>query len=337
MLYEILRSILFKLDPETAHTIGLVSMQQMARLGPLNPLRQTLPAKPVSVMGLQFPNPVGLAAGMDKDGVCIAGLAAIGFGSIEVGTVTPKPQAGNPRPRLFRLVKQEALINRMGFNNQGVDALIERLKYRRFTGVLGVNIGKNLGTPVENALDDYRIGLRKVYPYADYVAINVSSPNTPGLRSLQTGDHFEHLLRGLSTEREALADQQGRRVPLAIKIAPDLETDEIAKIADLLMEHGMDAVIATNTTLSRAGVEQSPNGSEAGGLSGRPLAEKSTAVVARLSETLQGALPIIACGGIFSAADARAKLDAGASLVQVYTGFIYRGPVLVKEIVEACG
>ncbi|MBS1213141.1 MAG: dihydroorotate dehydrogenase 2, partial [Proteobacteria bacterium] len=223
MLYEILRSVLFRLDPETAHTIGLVSMQQMAHLGPLNPLRQSLPAKPVSVMGLSFPNPVGIAAGMDKDGECIDGLGAIGFGFIEVGTVTPKPQPGNPRPRLFRLVQQEALINRMGFNNKGVDALIERLQRRRFGGVLGVNIGKNLSTAVENALDDYRVGLRKVYPYADYVAVNISSPNTPGLRSLQTGDHFRHLLQGLRAEREALVQEHGHRVPLAIKIAPDLE------------------------------------------------------------------------------------------------------------------
>ncbi len=336
MLYEALRTLLFRLDPETAHTIGLFSMEQMARLGPLNPLRQRLAAKPVTVMGLDFPNPVGLAAGMDKDGVCINGLAAIGFGFIEVGTVTPRPQPGNPKPRLFRLVEQEALINRMGFNNQGVDALIERLRRRRYQGILGINIGKNLTTPVENALDDYRAGLRKVYAHADYVAVNISSPNTPGLRNLQSGEHFRLLLAGLQEEREALAQAQGRRVPIAVKIAPDLEADEIARLAELMVAHGMDAVIATNTTLSRAGLEGSPLAGEAGGLSGKPLLEKSTQVVASLSANLAGALPIIACGGIFSAADAQAKLQAGASLVQVYTGFIYRGPALVKEIVKAC-
>lgn len=337
MLYDILRSFMFRLDPETAHKLGLVSMQQMAHLGPLNPLHQSLPPKPVSVMGLQFPNRVGMAAGMDKDGECIEGLAAIGFGFIEVGTVTPRPQPGNAKPRLFRLVQDQALINRMGFNNKGVESLCGRLAVRRFEGVLGVNIGKNLTTAVDDALDDYRAALSAAYPHADYVAVNISSPNTPGLRSLQTGEHFTHLLRGLDEARQALADRHGKRVPLAIKIAPDLTAEEIARLADLLVEFGMDAVIATNTTLSRAGVEQSPHAAEAGGLSGRPLLERSTEVVLQLASRLQGTLPIIACGGIFAAADAQAKLAAGASLVQIYTGFIYRGPALVREIVEACG
>jgi dihydroorotate dehydrogenase len=332
--YDLLRPLLFRLDPETAHVAGLAALRWCARLGSLNPLRQTPPDRPCRVMGLDFPNPVGLAAGLDKNGDCIEGLAALGFGFLEIGTVTPRPQPGNPRPRLFRLVKEQAIVNRMGFNNKGVDYLLERIRRANYRGVLGVNIGKNLDTAVENALDDYLIGLRKVYPHADYVAVNISSPNTPGLRKLQTAEHLARLLEGLDAEREKLAQAQGRRVPLAIKVAPDLEDEKIGPLAETLLKHHADAVIATNTTLSRAGVESSPWAQEAGGLSGRPLLERSTEIVARLSETLQGALPIVACGGIFSAEDAKAKFAAGASLVQVYTGFIYRGPGLAREIVE---
>ena len=335
MAYQTLRTLLFQLDPETAHHLSLSALQALSRLGPLNPLEKLLPAKPVTVMGLDFPNPLGLAAGLDKNGDCIDGLGALGFGFLEIGTVTPRPQPGNPKPRLFRLVEQEALINRLGFNNLGVSHLVEQVKRRKWKGILGINLGKNLTTPVENALDDYRLGLQKTYACADYITINISSPNTPGLRKLQLGDQLRDLLQGLQQERDGQAQRQGRRVPMAVKIAPDLEADELPQLADLLVAHEIDAVIATNTTLAREGVENSAYSTEAGGLSGRPLMEKSTAMVARLSTILQGQLPIIACGGIFSAKDARAKFEAGASLVQIYSGFIYRGPDLVKEIVES--
>ena len=332
MLYELIRPVLFRCDPETAHHLGLCSLKLAARLGPLNPFAQALPPRPRTVMGLQFPNALGLAAGMDKNGDCIEGLAALGFGFLEIGTVTPRPQPGNPKPRLFRLVEQQALINRLGFNNKGADYLIEQVRARRSRIILGINIGKNLATAVENALDDYRIGLRKVYPHADYVAVNISSPNTPGLRQLQTAAYLGELLGGLAAERGRLEQEHGRRVPLAVKIAPDLADGDLAPLAEQLLKHQADAVIATNTTLSRAGVEASPHAAEAGGLSGRPLFERSTATVARLAEVLRGELPVIACGGVFSAADAQAKLDAGASLVQIYSGFIYPGPRLVEEI-----
>lgn len=335
MSYELLRPLLFRLAPETAHHLGLDALRLAAKLGPLNPFGQTLPLRPRTVMGLEFPNAVGLAAGMDKNGDCIDGMAALGFGFLEIGTVTPRPQPGNPKPRLFRLVEQQALINRLGFNNKGVDHLVGQVQARRSRILLGINIGKNLSTAVEDALDDYLIGLRKVHAHADYIAVNISSPNTPGLRKLQTAGYLGELLGGLETEREKLAQEQGRRVPLAVKIAPDLEPQEIGPLVEMLVKHRADAVIATNTTLSRAGVEGSPHASEAGGLSGRPLLERSTGTVARLAEVLRGELPIIACGGIFSAEDARAKLEAGASLVQIYSGFVYRGPALVKEIALA--
>ncbi len=335
MLYELIRPILFRFDPETAHHLGLASLRLAAKLGYCNPLRQILPSRPRKVMGLDFPNAVGLAAGMDKNGDCIDGMAALGFGFLEIGTVTPRPQPGNPKPRMFRLVDRLAVINRLGFNNKGVDYLIERVKAPHANIILGINIGKNFDTPVESALEDYRIGLRKAHPFADYITVNISSPNTPGLRKLQTEGYLDELLGGLEAERAILEQEQGRRVPLAVKIAPDLEQDEIAPLAERLVNHRVDGVIATNTTLSREGVEGSLHAEEAGGLSGKPLFDRSTETVARLAEALRGELPIIACGGIFSAADARAKLEAGASLVQIYTGFIYRGPELVKEIVES--
>jgi len=334
MNYELLRPWLFRLDPEVAHRLSLAGLAALARLGPLNPLRQRPPERRRTVMGIDFPNPLGLAAGLDKNGDCIEGLLALGFGFVELGTVTPRPQSGNPKPRMFRLVEQQALINRLGFNNKGIDHLVERVRGRRGSGIVGINLGKNLTTPVESALDDYRIGLRKAHACADYITVNLSSPNTPGLRSLQQGEALAALLRGLAQERARLSDQQGRRVPLAVKIAPDLEPEEIGPLAEMLVRHGVDGVIATNTTLSRAGVGDSPLAAEAGGLSGRPLLEKSTAVVACLAQHLLGALPIIACGGVFCAADARAKLEAGASLVQVYSGFIYRGPALIEEILR---
>lgn len=334
MFYELIRPALFRLQPEIAHHLTLAGLQALGRLGKLNPLRRSSEGSARTVMGLNFPNPLGLAAGLDKNGDCIEGLAALGFGFIEVGTVTPRPQVGNLPPRLFRLPEAEAIINRMGFNNKGVDTLIARIERTRYPGILGVNIGKNRDTPVERALDDYLECLRKVYAHAGYVAVNISSPNTPGLRTLQTGENLDQLLLGLQAERELLTQRHGRRVPLAVKIAPDLEPEDIEEIADALVRHGIDAVIATNTTASREGVESLPHGQESGGLSGRPVFAKSTEVVRQLSRALQGKLPIIACGGIFSVEDARAKLDAGASLVQIYTGLIYRGPRLVSEIVR---
>lgn len=332
MLYDLLRPLLFRLDPETAHDLSLTGLQTLSRLGPLNPFGRPAAVGPKTVMGLNFPNPVGLAAGLDKNGDYIDGLAALGFGFIEIGTVTPRPQPGNPKPRLFRLPEAEALINRMGFNNKGVDYLVERVRKARYRGILGINIGKNRDTPLERALDDYLIGLRKVYPYASYVTVNISSPNTPGLRDLQAGENLEHLLSGLRDERENLARVHGRRVPLVIKIAPDLEPERIKQAADALVKYGIDAVIATNTTASREGVEGLAHGEETGGLSGRPLFAKSTDVVTGLSQALRGAVPIIACGGIAGAEDARRKFEAGADLIQVYTGFIYRGPDLIREI-----
>ena len=335
MLYELIRPALFRLDPEIAHHLTLAGLQALARLGGLNPLRRAPTGRPREVMGLVFPNPVGLAAGLDKSGDCLEGLAALGFGFIEVGTVTPRPQAGNPVPRLFRLEEAEAIVNRMGFNNKGVDHLVRRIESSRYRGILGINIGKNRDTPVERALEDYLEGLRKVYALASYVTINVSSPNTPGLRALQAGESLEPLLAGLVAERDALTRRQGRRVPLAVKIAPDLTPEQLEEIAALLLRFGLDAVIATNTTVSRRGVEGLPHSGELGGLSGRPLLGPSTEVVRRLAEAVGGRLPIIACGGIFSGSDAVAKFEAGASLVQVYTGFIYRGPALLAEIGRA--
>jgi dihydroorotate dehydrogenase len=278
---------------------------------------------------------VGLAAGLDKNGDCINGLAALGFGFIEIGTITPRPQPGNPRPRLFRLPEAKAIINRMGFNNHGVDALVANVERANFKGVLGINIGKNADTPIEKAADDYLICLRKVYAHASYVTVNISSPNTKNLRQLQGGDELDALLTQLKSEQEKLAQQHGKHVPLALKIAPDLDGDQIKQIASLLIKHRIDGVIATNTTLSREGVEGLVHGNETGGLSGAPVKEKSTAVIRALSAELGGALPIIGVGGITSGADALEKMQAGASLVQIYSGLIYRGQSLVTEAAEA--
>jgi dihydroorotate dehydrogenase len=285
-------------------------------------------------MGLAFPNPVGLAAGLDKNAAYIDALAAFGFGFIEVGTVTPRPQRGNPRPRLFRIVAREAIINRMGFNNVGVDRLVENVRRARYRGILGINIGKNFDTPIERAADDYLACLDKVHPYASYVAVNVSSPNTKNLRQLQQADELGDLLARLARRRDQLDKAAQRRVPLAVKIAPDLDDEQIAAIARLVEQHGIDAVIATNTTVSRKGVEGLPHAEEAGGLSGAPVRTPSTAVVRKIASALGGRVPVIGVGGILSAADAREKLAAGASLVQVYTGLVYRGPGLVREIVR---
>lgn len=334
-MFQLLRPALFALDPETAHHATLDALRTAHCLGTLQFIVKRPASDPRTVMGLTFPNPIGLAAGLDKNGGYIDPLAALGFGFLEIGTVTPRPQPGNPKPRLFRLPQAQAIINRMGFNNDGVDALVANVKRAKFKGILGINIGKNADTPIEKAADDYLIGLRKVYAYASYVAINISSPNTKNLRQLQGGDELDALLGQLMAEQEKLAQQHGKYVPLAVKIAPDLESDQIKIIATLLIKHRIDGVIATNTTLSREGVENLPYGNEAGGLSGTPVREKSTAVIRQLAAELQGALPIIGVGGILKGEDALEKIQAGAALVQFYSGMIYRGWDLVAESAAA--
>lgn len=333
-LYPLLRPLLFQLDGEKAHDLTFRLLDTAVRLG-LTRAPEALPGRTVECMGLTFPNPVGLAAGLDKNAAHVDGLASFGFGFLEVGTVTPRPQPGNPRPRLFRLPAARGIINRMGFNNGGVDGLLANAAAVRYRGILGINIGKNFDTPIERAADDYLACLRKVHARADYVTVNISSPNTKNLRSLQEGDALLALLRALKDEQTALAATHGRRVPLAVKIAPDLDESQLDAIADVLVSTGMDAVIATNTTLSRDGVAGLPHGDEAGGLSGAPVREKSTAVVRGLAKRLGGRLPIIAAGGILSGVDAREKIDAGATLVQIYSGLIYRGPALVNEAIRA--
>ena len=334
--YSLIRRFFFSIDAEKAHLIGLKMIKLVHTMG-LSSLIFGKPVyAPVEVMGLTFPNRVGLAAGLDKNADFINGLSSVGFGFIEVGTITPRPQPGNPRPRLFRIPEAQAIINRMGFNNKGVEHLIEQVKQAdRSNIILGINIGKNFDTPVESAVDDYKYCLQAVYLYADYITINISSPNTPGLRSLQFGDELKHLLETLKAEQTVLAEQTDRYVPLAVKIAPDMEDNDIKLIAELLLEKGIDAVIATNTTISRDAVKGLPNAEEQGGLSGVPVYQQSTHVVKVLAEQLQGKLPIIAAGGIFSAQDAQEKIAAGAQLVQIYTGFIYRGHELIKECAEA--
>jgi len=330
MLYALARTALFRLDPEVAHDVALKSLCAM---GPAASLLGAGDARGEKrrVMGLDFANPVGLAAGLDKNGEYIDALAALGFGFIEVGTVTPRPQPGNPRPRMFRLPRHEALINRLVFNNQGVERFLQNVGRARYGGVLGINIGKNFDTPIERAADDYLACLDAVHERASYVTVNVSSPNTQGLRDLQSEARLDELLAALMERRRALAARQGAAKPIALKIAPDLSQAEIEAIAGLALKHGVDALVATNTTLSREGVEGAAHASEAGGLSGRPLAARSTAVLASLARALAGRIPLIGVGGILGGADAKAKVDAGASLVQVYTGFIYRGPQLIAE------
>lgn len=331
MLYDLARTLMFRLNPETAHDLALGSLSLGARLGLDRMLKAPEPAEPVEVMGIQFPNRVGLAAGLDKNGIAVDGLAAMGFGFIEVGTVTPRPQPGNPKPRLFRIPEHRAIINRMGFNNQGVDQLLINLERSRFKGVLGINIGKNKDTPNNRANDDYLLCLRKVYARASYVTVNVSSPNTPGLRSLQFGESLNSLLDALKTEQARLARIHGRYVPIAVKIAPDMAREEVDLVAGALKTYEMDAVIATNTTLSREGVEGAAHAEEAGGLSGEPVRSRANATIRALAEELEGALPIIGVGGICEGFDAAEKIEAGASLVQLYTGFIYRGPGLIRD------
>ncbi len=334
MLYSLIRSVFFSMDAESAHHLGMQGMKTAQRLGLLGLLAHTVPDKPRTVMGIDFPNPVGLAAGLDKNGDYIDALAALGFGFLEIGTITPRPQPGNPKPRLFRIPQANAIINRMGFNNDGVDKLIENVRKAKYRGILGINIGKNFDTPIENAADDYLTCLRKVYPHASYVTVNISSPNTKNLRQLQQSSELEALLDALKNEQGKLAQQHGRHVPLALKIAPDLETEQIIEIADLLLKYQIEGVIATNTTLAREGVAGLPHGEEAGGLSGAPVRLRSTSVVKQLSLALDGKIPIIGVGGIMSGLDAKEKILAGASLVQFYSGFIYRGPALIREACE---
>ncbi len=330
------RSLLFLLPAELSHDLGLRGLSFLHRSGLLGLLRPDVPKLPVTVFGLQFANPVGLAAGLDKNADHIDALGALGFGFVEVGTVTPRPQPGNPLPRLFRLHQERAIINRMGFNNKGVDHLVGQLKRRRYRGVVGVNIGKNLTTAVESAAQDYVICLQKVYEYADYVVVNLSSPNTPGLRSLQFGVQLEQLLATLKKEQKRLEQRHGRHVPLLLKIAPDLTTEEIISIAASVRKNALDGVIATNTTLSRVGVEGSVYAAEAGGLSGAPVTVAANSVLSQLVAALEGAMPVIGVGGIMQGQDAAAKLAAGARLVQIYTGFIYAGPPLLRDAVAAC-
>ncbi len=334
-MYSIAKKLLFRLDPETSHELSLDWLGAAERLHVLRLFGTQVRKDAVEVMGLTFPNRVGLAAGLDKNGDYFNALGRFGFGFIEIGTVTPLPQPGNPQPRLFRLEREEAIINRMGFNNKGVDHLVARVRRRHFQGILGINIGKNKLTPEENALSDYQACMEKVYPCADYITVNISSPNTPGLRNLQFGEALEKLLLGVKQKQKQLAQIHERYVPLVVKIAPDMTDDEVISVAATLLKAGIDGVIATNTTVSREGVQNSIYSREAGGLSGKPLKNISTHVVRLLAGELKGAIPIIGVGGILCGEDAREKIDAGASLVQVYSGFIYRGPELIAEAADA--
>jgi dihydroorotate dehydrogenase len=338
LLYALARPLLFSLDAETAHNLTLPALRRAAALGLTGLVSKPAP-DPRTVMGITFPNPVGLAAGLDKDGAYIDGLAALGFGSIEIGTVTPRAQPGNPRPRMFRLPAARGIINRMGFNNGGVDAFVANVQASRFyqekKGVLGLNIGKNADTPIERAADDYLECLRKVYPYASYVTVNISSPNTKNLRQLQGASELDALLAQLKGEQSRLADEHGRYVPLALKIAPDVDGDQIRNIGAALIRHGIDGVIATNTTLNRRDVEGMKNANQQGGLSGAPVFDLSNIVIRALKQEVGDAVPIIGVGGILRGQDAKAKITAGAQLVQLYSGLIYRGPALVRECANA--
>jgi dihydroorotate dehydrogenase len=338
LLYALTRPLLFSLNAEAAHNLTLPALRKAAAMGLTGALRK-IAADPRTVMGLTFPNPVGLAAGLDKDGAYIDGLAALGFGSIEVGTVTPRAQPGNPKPRMFRVPAKRAIINRMGFNNGGVDAFVANVQSSRFyqnkEGILGLNIGKNAATPIENAVDDYLHCLEKVYPYASYVTVNISSPNTANLRQLQGASELDALLATLKQAQLRLSDQHKRYVPLALKIAPDLDGEQIKNIAATLLRHKIDGVIATNTTLSHRDVDRFKFGTEQGGVSGQPVFELSNIVIRALKRELGDALPIIGVGGIMNGANALAKMKLGASLVQLYSGLIYTGPGLVRECAQA--
>lgn len=334
-MYSFIRDALFLLDPEVSHELSLDMLGAAERLRILGLFAPSIAPAPVEVMGLHFPNPVGMAAGLDKNGDYFNALGALGFGFVEIGTVTPKPQPGNPQPRLFRIPERQAIVNRMGFNNKGVDHLVAQVRGRRYQGILGINIGKNAVTPVEDAVDDYLIGMRKVYTHADYITVNLSSPNTPGLRNLQFGNSLNRLLESLKREQLQLQQAHQRYVPVAVKIAPDMGDEAIGQVARALLEQGMDGVIATNTTIGREGVEGCNNSGETGGLSGLPVQDKSTFVIAALHSELGKRLPIIGVGGIVDGVSAVAKIKAGASLVQIYSGFIYRGPALLAEAAQA--
>ncbi|KJV05705.1 quinone-dependent dihydroorotate dehydrogenase [Methylocucumis oryzae] len=333
-LYPLLRPVLFSLSPETAHTVSLKLLDASYRLKITPWLYPTLADDPVNVMGLTFKNRVGLAAGLDKNGDYIDALAALGFGFIEIGTVTPRPQPGNPKPRLFRLPEYQAIINRMGFNNLGLTHLLNQVQDSHYQGILGINIGKNFDTPIDQAVNDYVHGLTHAYPYASYIAINISSPNTQNLRQLQQRDELQGLLATLKQTQHNLEHQHQRYVPLAVKIAPDLSDEQLHEIATMLLEHGIDGVIATNTTLDRSAIAAHPLAAETGGLSGAPLKPQATHVIRVLHDCLQDRLPIIAVGGITSPQDAQEKIDAGASLVQVYSGLIYQGPELARTLIQ---
>lgn len=333
-MYDLARSLLFRLDAEVAHGLSLASLDWVERLRLSGLLVGKRVEDPVELMGLSFANRIGLAAGLDKNADHLDALGALGFGMVEIGTVTPRAQSGNPRPRLFRVPQRGAIINRMGFNNLGVDHLVERVRTTRYRGVIGINIGKNLTTEVENAVDDYLYCLTRVHAHADYVAVNISSPNTPGLRKLQFGEHLDALLGRLRDAGSRLDQANGRRVPLAVKIAPDMEAQEVELVAQSLQRNGIDGVIATNTTVAREGVTGLANAEESGGLSGSPVLEPSNRVIALLREALPQ-MPIIGVGGVDSGQAAVSKQQAGADLVQLYSGLIYRGPGLVAECAEA--
>ena len=334
MSFGLLRRALFTTSPETAHELALEGLRLGHNLGAGRLFAQH-PSLPVRVMGLDFPNPVGLAAGMDKNGDYIDALGELGFGFIEAGTVTPRPQPGNPKPRVFRLPAAQAVINRLGFNNKGIDHLVARARGRRYPGILGINIGKNFDTPNERAVDDYLYCFERAYPVADYIAVNISSPNTQGLRDLQAAGELARLLQALVERREQLTGDSGRKVPVAVKLAPDIDVETLPGVASVLAAHGVDAVIATNTTIGRPGVSQLEHADETGGLSGRPLLEPSNRILSLLRDLLPAEIALIGVGGIMCGADAVQKFDRGADLVQFYTGFIYRGPGLVCECVDA--
>lgn len=338
-LYPLARTALFRLDAEDAHALTMKMLGAMAAAAPgrlaLRAIAPAIPADPRTVMGITFPNPVGLAAGADKNGDCIEGFGALGFGFLELGGVTPRPQSGNPKPRVFRLLKARAIINRLGFNNLGVDFLVERLKATKYKGIIGVNLGKNLDTPLDTAVEDYAHCYVKTYPHLQFATVNVSSPNTKNLRQLQNEDELAGIMKRMKREQVRLSDRHGRYVPLLLKIAPDLEDGQIEGVARLLVKHKLDGVTATNTTTTRDAVHGLPHAEETGGLSGAPVFQPSNRVIRQLAKHLDGALPIIGVGGIMSGADAQAKIDAGASLVQFYSGLIYRGPGLVAEVANA--
>jgi dihydroorotate dehydrogenase len=335
--YSLIKPLLFQLDAEFTHDLTLKTLKFAEKTGVLNCYSKAPICAPREVMGLTFPNAVGLAAGLDKNGAVIDGMAKLGFGFIEVGTVTPRPQPGNPRPRLFRVPEAQGIINRFGFNNLGVDNLIENVKAAKYRGILGINIGKNFDTPNEKAADDYLTCMQKVYEYSSYITVNISSPNTKNLRDLQAAEALSALLADLKLEQKKLTEKHGKYVPITLKIAPDLTQKQVIEIADLLMQHKIDGVIATNTTLNRDAVKGMKNAEEAGGLSGAPVRNQSTIVIQQLSKQLQGALPIIGVGGILCGADAVEKIASGASLVQVYSGLIYKGPTLIHDICKTLG